>query len=815
MGALNPDELADGGHLPNHALQFSENGLTGFPTPLTSLVGRDRELNLAHTLLNRPNVRLLTITGPGGIGKTRLALQLAANVVGDYDDGLLFVELASVREPDLVALTIAQTIGVSESGFRTALDAIAKELRDAHALLVLDNFEHLLDATAVISALLRSCPHLNIIVTSRVLLRLAGEHTIPLPPLALPEINAARSFIDLVGAEAVRLFDDRARAVVPTFTLDETTAPIVAEICRRLDGLPLAIELAASRVRHMPLSLLLERLSHRLPLLTGGSRDHPTRLQTMRSAIAWSHDLLGDSERLLFRRLARYVDGFTLEAAEYVVTGVQASAKQEDNASSDRTHRDDHSAATVNGLSLLIDMSLLQIKEGEHEPRFSMLETIREFAEEQLNAEDETTLMADAHAAWCQALADRCAWALFLPDGDLLFRRLEADHANMRVALTWLDHRENLDALVCLVAGLSDFWYAHSHYWEGRIWFERVLKMSGSGTVNARILIGFARLLSFQGDMNRAEEMLVAGIEAARKDGDAITMSGGLLRRGWNCGRSGAFQEAEALLAAALHEGKRVDDPHIAAAITGMAMANLGLVARWRGDLEAARRWHEQSIEVCREHAYTMGVIRSLSDVGSVARDAGDYVAAAEAYRECLALIGDRGDLRVAGDVLEGAGVIAVMWGQPERAARLLGTSQALRDQFGITIDDPIDHAASEQANSSLRAALGDERFEAAYQTGRTLSVAQAREDVTALTPPDERPVPRRGLFSPRERDVLELLVAGNTNSGIGSALFISSRTVENHVAHIFAKLGVTTRAGAVSSALAGGHVKISSTQSS
>jgi non-specific serine/threonine protein kinase len=788
-------------------------GSVGLPTPVTSLVGRDREMALAKTLLRRPDLRLLTLTGPGGIGKTRLALALATDLIDDFADGVYFVSLAAVLDASLVATAIARAVGIHETSATPARDALTSTLHGAEALLVVDNFEHVLAAAAVISDLLTTCPRLRILVTSRVLLRVAGEHTIPLPPLSLPDPRAASSFAELVGAEAIRLFAERAQAVVPTFALTATTAPQVAEICRRLDGLPLAIELAASRVRHLPLPVLRDRLEQRLPVLTGGGRDQPSRLQTMRNAIAWSHDLLAEDERTLFRRLAGFVDGFSLEAAEYV--GGEAARR--------RGGKDDSSPSlppcclaasppsVLDGLGSLVDMSLVQLEAGEDEPRYGMLETIREFAGEQLVASDEFAAVADAHADWCLALAEQCQWALFLPDGDRLFRRLETDHANLRSALAWLDQQVDPGRLARLVAALSDFWYAHSHYWEGRTWFERVLAHGAAGSREARVLVGFGRLLSFQGDLQRAEELLAEGIATAHERGDAVTTAAGLLRQGWNAGQRGAYGQADELLQAVLVHAAAIKDPLIAAAVTGMALANLGLVARWQGDLEAARAWHEQSLRICRAHGYTLGVIRSLSDLGEVARDRGDLIDAARCYRESLELLGDRGDLRIVGDVLAGTGMIAVAWGQPERAARLLGAAEAVREQFGMAAVDPMDRLAHERAVAAICAALSEQDFRTAWATGRGLSLVSAMAEVQALAPATATAGPHGGhsgvgsLLSPRERDVLALLVLGQTNPAIAEALFISVRTVENHIAHILAKLGVSTRTAAVAAAITAG----------
>ncbi|MDQ3656083.1 MAG: protein kinase, partial [Chloroflexota bacterium] len=353
---------------PRPARSSLSGGATGLPVPLTSLVGRDRELALARELLRRPDIRLLTLTGPGGIGKTRLALRLAADLAGAFADGVRFVPLEAVRDPSLVAAAIAQTVDVQPTGGAPMHNAMTSVLQAADILLVVDNFEQVLAAAPVLTGLLASCPRLTILVTSRVLLRVTGEQALAIPPLTLPDPQSSLSLDDLVRAPAVQLFAERAQAVDVTFALSETVAPRVAEICRRLDGLPLAIELVAPRIRHLALPDLLDRLGRRLPLLTGGSRDQPSRLQTMRNAITWGYDLLAPQEQLLIRRLAVFTGGFTLEAAEQVA-GEGPSGPGDDDARLDIP-------SVVDGLGTLIDASLLQteIPSGAA-TRYRMLET--------------------------------------------------------------------------------------------------------------------------------------------------------------------------------------------------------------------------------------------------------------------------------------------------------------------------------------------------------------------------------------------------------------------------------------------------------
>jgi predicted ATPase/class 3 adenylate cyclase len=540
------------------ALRVAGAHLLSLPAQLSSFVGRQRELAEARKLLERSEVRLLTLTGPGGTGKTRLAVQAAAELVGAFSDGVVFVELAPVTDPGLVAPAIAQALKVREAPGQTLLESLTQHISDRRLLLVLDNFEQVLAAAPVVVELLVACLHLKVLVTSRAVLHVSGEHAYPVPPLSLPDHKDATDLHDIASSEAVTLFVDRAQAVNPSFALTDANAPVVAEICWRLDGLPLAIELAAARSRLLSLQALLARLEDRLQLLKGGARDLPARQQTLRATIGWSYDLLEASEQLLFARLAVFVGGCTLKAAEAVCDP-----------------RGDLDVLT--SLDALVDQNLVQPRDGiEDDRRVVLLETVREYALERLSNLSEAGAIGRRHAEYYLELVEQAESELKGPRQEAWYRQLEADFDNLRVALAWsLAHRE-AEVTARLAWALTDLWESHGHLSEGLRWLDEALKQRDnlSRPALAKALFGKSYLLLLVSDHHeQADALLEESLQLFQELGDTTLTISALSMLGWAAEQAGEVDRGLALReqAVVLARGQK-DRLNLAT-----ALSNLGL----------------------------------------------------------------------------------------------------------------------------------------------------------------------------------------------------------------------------------------------
>ncbi|MBW3634744.1 MAG: tetratricopeptide repeat protein, partial [Chloroflexi bacterium] len=561
-------------------LKSLDRHLHNLPAQPTALLGREAEVAATRALLEQDGARIVTLTGPGGTGKTRLGLQVGAELVEGFADGVWFVPLATIADPDLVVPAIAQPLGVREVAGEPLLTTLQDYLQPKHALLLLDNFEHLTAAAPAVSALLAACPKIQVLVTSREPLRIAGERELPVPPLSLPSERQARSLPStaLLEYPAIRLFVERAQAVKPDFALTETTAPDVAAICQRLDGLPLAIELAAARARVLAPAQLLARLDKRLKVLTGGHRDLPSRQQTLRAAIEWSHDLLDPDEQALFARLAVFSGGCTFEAAEAVCDG-----------------SGDLPFDVLDGLDSLTQKSLLRPEDGaDGAPRFTMLETIREFGLERLDATGDADNLHRAHVDYYVTLAEEAEPQLTSPDQVAWLNRLGAEHDNFRSALGWLEQEDEDATRLRFVAALWRFWWMRGHLTEGRRWLERSLAEADDQlpAVLAHALGGAGILAESQGDYEQATDLHVKALHLLRLVGDQIGIA--------------------------------------------FSLTNLGIVADALGDYDRANDVHTQALAIWREAGDELGMASSLNELGTLAINRGDYEAAEELLSQSL-----------------------------------------------------------------------------------------------------------------------------------------------------------------------------------
>jgi len=741
------------------------------PRQLTSFIGRERELQDLKALLERS--RLLTLTGAGGSGKTRLGLQLAAEVTGGFPDGVYFVPLAPVGHPDLVLSSIAQGIGLRDVGDRPLLDRLRSHLENAGVLVLLDNFEHLIAAAPLVAQILRATVALRFVVTSRAPLHVSGEQEFEVPPLPVPDAQCA-AIAAIADCESVRLFTERARAARPSFVLGEENAASIAAITRRLDGLPLAVELAAARVKLLPPAALLARLEHSLPLLVGGARDLPERQQTLRATIAWSYGLLGTGAGRLLAACSVFRGGISLEDAESVCLAAI-----------------DLGIEVLDGLEELVDQSLLRRVEGvagSSGPRFGMLFMVREYAAERLAEMPERAGIEQSHAATFLALAEAAARGLQGPGEQEWLDRLEAEHQNIRAAIDWYARHRPCAALR-LAAAMSRFWGIRGHFTEGRRRLEALLDACRDATATrVEALNGAVSLAIDQGDHAEAGDLVGESIRLSQALGYRHGEATALVYLGRSLIASGRPAEAGPPVERALRLLEEQDDP----ATVAFALLYAGVVAHFTGRFEEACIAYERSVDLCRAAGYRSRGARSLQQLGKSRLELGDIRGARSALEEALPTSLELGDRWIVPLVMAGFAGVAARTGRPRRALRLAGVVRGLCQAGQFSMPVPND-AELGRWLAPARKQLGSAAAQVIAE-GQRMSPAEAVAYALADEPEQAGRSGPRPTLTRRELEVAALVARGLTNRRIADQLCLSVRTVDTHVDHALTKLGFSTR---------------------
>lgn len=759
-----------------------DSRLGNLPVDVTSFVGRRRELAEAKALLSTS--RLLTLTGMGGVGKTRLAIKMAADLHRGFADGVWLVELAGLQDAGLLGQTVSAALGIDDRSAGRSVTTLSSFLRKRQMLMVLDNCEHLLDACAVMAdALLRACPELRILATSRQPLGIAGEQTLVVPPLSFPEADLGPAEEGFTRYGAVSLFVDRAAAVRPGFTIDARNQVAVAGICRRLDGIPLAIELAVGRLRSLSADQLLERLDDRYALLTGGSRAALPRQQTLRALIDWSFDLCSPSEQLLWARLSVFADGFDLDAAEQVCSGGEVPAGD-----------------VLDLVSGLVDKSVVVADERGGRVRYQLSETLREYGRDRLTDAGQARALRRRHRDMYRSLVTRAEAGWFGPAQVELFARLRLEHANLRAALGFcLTEPGDAPVGLAMASALRFYWVMSGRPNEGRHWLERTLTSAVGPAQRVKGLCVDGYLATVLGNFPSTELRLDEASALAHALDDQSGIADVTQLRGLSALFQGDPLRALPHFEEALAEHGVVGDE----AALAYDQIQLALSAALLGDDERAVGLFEECLALSESRGEHWIRALAMWALGIEAYRQGDHPRATAAEQQSIRLRLPLDDRRTIGLNLDILAWTAAADGDSERAARLLGASQAIRETLGTSFG-PLGHLAQMQAQceQSARQTLGDGGFERAFKLGVGLGFDDAvtyalgeKHQPAVRGQGVERESPAAVSLTRREREVADLVRRGLSNREIAGTLVISQRTAEAHVEHILTKLGFTSRA--------------------